>query len=66
MLRRSIEGTKEEEDVGLLHSGKRFRLSGVKKTLTDREGEYSPTEGSDYGSVLPDNMEIWEIETATT
>lgn len=50
----------------MLHSGKGFRLSGVKQTVTDREGEYSPIEGSDYGSVLPDDTEIWEIETATT
>jgi len=66
MLRRLVEGIEEEENVGVLRSGKRFWLNGAKRTVTDREGEYSPTEWSDYGSVLPDDTEIWEIETATT
>lgn len=59
MLRRSEEGL-EEEDIGLLCSGKIFRLSGVKRTATNREGECSSTEGSDYGSVLLEESEFWE------
>lgn len=38
MLRRSEEGVVGEE-VGILRSGKRFQLSGVKITTTKREGE---------------------------
>jgi len=37
MLRRSEEGI-EEEDFGVLRSGKIFWLSGVKRTATNREG----------------------------
>jgi len=53
MLRRSEEGV-EEEEVGVLCSGKRFRLSGVKRSASNKEGECSSTEGSDYDSVLPE------------
>lgn len=65
MLRRSEEGI-EDEDIGVMHSGKRFRLSGVKRTVTKREGECSSIEGNDYDLVLPDEAELWEIETMTT
>lgn len=36
MLRRSEEVIKEEE-AGVLHSGKKFRLSGVNITMTNTE-----------------------------
>jgi len=65
MLRRSEERI-EEEDVEVLRSGKIFRLSGAKRTATNREGECSSTEGSDYDSILPDETKLWEIETTTT
>ena len=58
MLRRLVEGIKEEENDGVLRSGKIFWLTGAKRNVTDREGEYSPTEGSDYLSVLPDETKI--------
>jgi len=66
MLRRLADEIEEERTEGVLHSGKRFWLMGAKRTVTNREKEYNPTEGSDYGSVLPDGTEIWEIETTTT
>ena len=50
----------------MLRSGKIFRLRGAKRTVTDREGECSSTEGSDYGLVLPDEEELWEKKTVTT
>lgn len=53
MLKRLEEGI-EKEYVGLLHSGKIFRLSGVKRIVMNKEGECSSTEGSDYDSVLLD------------
>jgi len=49
-----------------LHSGKRFWLSGVKRTTTNREGECSSIEGSDYDSILPEEVEFWEIVTDTS
>jgi len=61
MLRRSKEV--EEEDTRVLHSVKIFRLSGVKRTATIREGDCSSTEGSDYDSVLPEEAIFWEVET---
>ena len=64
MLRRSEEGI--EEDVGVLRSGNGFQLSGVKMTVTTREGEYNSAKGSDYGSVLPDDAEFWESVTTTS
>jgi len=54
MLRRLADEIEEERTEGVLRSGNRFRLTGAKRTVTDREEEYSPTEGSDYGSVLSD------------
>lgn len=65
MLRRLEEGI-EEEDVRVLCSGKRFQLSGVKKTMTNREGECSSTEGNDYASVLLEEIEFWETKTTTS
>jgi len=61
MLRRTKE-VGEEEETGVLRSGKRFWLSGVKRTVTNREGECSLTEGSDYDSVPPEEVEFWDIE----
>lgn len=58
MLRRLADEIEEERTEGVLRSGKRFRLTGAKQTVSDREEEYSPTEGSDYGSVLLDGTEI--------
>lgn len=65
MLRRSEEGVKEEE-VGVLRSGKRFQLSRVKRTATNREGECSSIEVSEYGSILPEEATFWETETTTS
>lgn len=48
---RITEEVREEEEIGVLCSGNRFQLSGVKKTVINREGECSSTEGSDYGSI---------------
>ena len=50
------------KETGVLHSGKRFRLSGVKINTTNIEGECSSTEGSDYGSVPLEEEKFWEIE----
>jgi len=65
MLRRLEEGI-EEEYGGVLGSGKIFWLSGVKRTVTNKKRECSSTEGSDYGSVLPDEAEFQETKTTTT
>ena len=62
MLKR-IEEVGEEVEIVVLRSGKRFQLSGVKRTMTNREGECVSTEGSDYGSVPWEEAEFWEIET---
>lgn len=62
MLRRTKK-VGEEEETRELRSGKRFRLSGVKRTMTNREGECSLTEGSDYDSIPLEEAKFWEIET---
>lgn len=64
MLRRLEEGI-EEEEVGVLHSGFFFWLSGGKRTATNREGECTSNEGSDYDLVLPEEEEFWDTETTT-
>jgi len=50
MLKR-IEEEREEVETGVLCSGNIFRLSEVKRSSTNREGECNLTEESDYGSI---------------
>lgn len=64
MLRRSEEV--EEEEVGVLCNGKRFQLSGVKRTATNKEGECGSTEGSNYDSVFLEEAKFLKVETKTT
>jgi len=52
MPRRSEEVEEGEEEGGVMCSGKRFRLSGLKRTATNKVGECSSTKGSDYGSIF--------------
>lgn len=58
MLRRG--DSVEEEEVGVLHNGNIFQMSGLKRTMTEREEECYQTKGSDYNIIPQIEEKVWE------